>query len=70
MSHDGGHLLRVQYCNLMACSPPNAELDAATGIRVVLRRLDLRDIRVVCKLGGTIDDSELVSGFVFDQKVW
>jgi len=32
-------------------------------------RLDLRDIRVVCKAGGTIDDSELVAGCVFDQKV-
>jgi chaperonin GroEL (HSP60 family) len=32
-------------------------------------RLDLRDIRVVCKVGGTIDDSELVAGCVFDQKV-
>jgi len=32
-------------------------------------RLDLRDIRVVCKAGGTIDDSELVEGCVFDQKV-
>jgi T-complex protein 1 subunit delta len=31
--------------------------------------LDLRDIRVVCKVGGTIDDSELVDGCVFDQKV-
>lgn len=30
--------------------------------------LDLRDIRVVCKVGGTIDDSELVDGCVFDQK--
>ncbi|WIA22924.1 hypothetical protein OEZ85_001296 [Tetradesmus obliquus] len=30
--------------------------------------LDLRDIRVVCKVGGTIDDSELVAGCVFDQK--
>uniref|UniRef100_A0A7S0VJK2 T-complex protein 1 subunit delta n=1 Tax=Polytomella parva TaxID=51329 RepID=A0A7S0VJK2_9CHLO len=30
--------------------------------------LDLRDIRVVCKSGGTIDDSEMVDGIVFDQK--
>ncbi len=36
---------------------------------VMLCRLDLRDIRVVCKVGGTIDDSELVDGCVFDQKV-
>lgn len=32
------------------------------------RRLDLRDIRVLCKPGGTVDDSELVDGLVFDQK--
>jgi len=32
------------------------------------RRLDLRDIRVVTKLGGTVDDSEMVDGMVFDQK--
>lgn len=30
--------------------------------------LDLRDIKVVCKTGGTVDDSELVEGLVFDQK--
>lgn len=30
--------------------------------------LDLRDIRIVTKLGGTIDDSELVEGLVFAQK--
>lgn len=33
-----------------------------------LSRLDLRDIKVVTKLGGTVDDSELVDGMVFDQK--
>mmetsp|Transcript_6626 Transcript_6626/g.19106 ORF Transcript_6626/g.19106 Transcript_6626/m.19106 type:complete len:533 (-) Transcript_6626:188-1786(-) len=30
--------------------------------------LDLRDIKLVCKLGGTVDDSEMVDGMVFDQK--
>eukprot|EP00898_Chlorokybus_atmophyticus_P007926 jgi/Chlat1/8134/Chrsp75S07578 len=30
--------------------------------------VDLRDIRIVQKLGGTVDDSELVDGLVFDQK--
>lgn len=30
--------------------------------------LDLRDIKVVCKLGGTVDDSSLVEGTVFDHK--
>ncbi|KAK9838085.1 hypothetical protein WJX81_000074 [Elliptochloris bilobata] len=30
--------------------------------------LDLKDIKVVTKLGGTVDDSEAVPGMVFDQK--
>jgi T-complex protein 1 subunit delta len=29
--------------------------------------VDLRDIRVVKRLGGTLEDTELVEGFVFDQ---
>jgi len=31
-------------------------------------RLDLRDIKVITKGGGTVDDSELIDGLVFDQK--
>jgi T-complex protein 1 subunit delta len=31
-------------------------------------RLDLRDIRVISKPGGTIDESSLVDGLVLDQK--
>ena len=34
----------------------------------VLCSLDLRDIKVVTKLGGTVDDSEMVDGMVFDHK--
>ncbi|GFH08705.1 T-complex protein 1 subunit delta [Haematococcus lacustris] len=34
----------------------------------MLQRLDLRDIRVISKPGGTVDDSQLVDGLVFDQK--
>jgi len=30
--------------------------------------LDLNDIRIITKPGGTIDDSEMVDGIVFDQK--
>ena len=30
--------------------------------------LDLRDIKVVTKLGGTVDDSEMVDGMVFDHR--
>ena len=33
-----------------------------------MRSLDLKDIKVVTKLGGTVDDSEAVPGMVFDQK--
>ncbi len=32
------------------------------------RRLDLRDVKVVTKLGGTVDDSEMVQGMVFDHR--
>merc|ERR1719230_634687 len=38
-------------------------IDPATATNV-----DLRDISVVKKLGGTIDDTELVDGLVFTQK--
>ena len=33
-----------------------------------MHRLDLRDVKVVTKLGGTVDDSELVPGMVFDHR--
>jgi T-complex protein 1 subunit delta len=31
--------------------------------------VDLRDIRLVCKLGGTIDDTEMVDGLILKQNV-
>ena len=37
-------------------------------IACALCSLDLKDIKVVTKLGGTVDDSELVEGMVFDHK--
>lgn len=37
-------------------------IDPATAINV-----DLRDIKIVKKLGGTIDDTELIEGLVFDK---
>jgi len=37
-------------------------------ICLLWRSLDLKDIKVVTKLGGTVDDSEAVPGMVFDQK--
>ena len=38
------------------------------GICSLVCSLDLRDIKVVTKLGGTVDDSELVEGMIFDHK--
>jgi T-complex protein 1 subunit delta len=35
----------------------------------VATNVDLSDIRVVKKLGGTVEDTELVNGLVFTQKV-
>ena len=30
--------------------------------------MDLRDVKVVTKLGGTVDDSEMIDGMLFDHK--
>lgn len=56
-----------QYSTLLAPIAVDAILrviDPKTATNV-----DLRDIRVVKKLGGTIDDTELIDGIVFTQKV-
>eukprot|EP01137_Pigoraptor_chileana_P023695 Opistho-2@90425 len=56
-----------QYSNLLAPIAVDAVLhviDPKTSVNV-----DLRDIRVVKKLGGTIEDCELVDGLVFTQRV-
>lgn len=37
-------------------------IDPKTAVNV-----DLKDIRIVKKLGGTIDDTELIDGLVFDK---
>lgn len=55
----------------------NSDLLAPLAVDAVLRLvnpeadhvIDLKDIRVTKKLGGTIDDTELVNGLVFDQHV-
>ncbi|KAL6067604.1 T-complex protein 1 subunit delta [Balamuthia mandrillaris] len=55
-----------QYSNLLAPLAVNAVLqviDPKTATNV-----DLRDIKIVSKLGGLIDDTELVDGLVFTQK--
>eukprot|EP00199_Chlamydomonas_sp_CCMP681_P000898 CAMPEP_0119110492 /NCGR_PEP_ID=MMETSP1180-20130426/30097_1 /TAXON_ID=3052 ORGANISM="Chlamydomonas cf sp, Strain CCMP681" /NCGR_SAMPLE_ID=MMETSP1180 /ASSEMBLY_ACC=CAM_ASM_000741 /LENGTH=531 /DNA_ID=CAMNT_0007096859 /DNA_START=18 /DNA_END=1613 /DNA_ORIENTATION=+ len=55
-----------QYSSLLS---PIA-VDAVTQVIDPARphMLDLRDIRVISKTGGTIDDSTLIDGLVFDQK--
>jgi T-complex protein 1 subunit delta len=54
----------------------HTHLLAPIAVQAVLRvidpavdtNVDLRDIRIVKKLGGTIDDTDLVDGLVLDQK--
>ena len=53
-----------QYSSLLA---PMA-VDSVLKILGDSGTVDLRDIRVVKKFGGTIDDSEMVDGLVFDQR--
>ncbi|KAI3802429.1 hypothetical protein L1987_30561 [Smallanthus sonchifolius] len=36
---------------------------------VKLNLVDLRDVKIMKKLGGTVDDTELVKALVFDKKV-
>eukprot|EP01100_Stratorugosa_tubuloviscum_P011221 TRINITY_DN497_c1_g1_i1.p1 TRINITY_DN497_c1_g1~~TRINITY_DN497_c1_g1_i1.p1 ORF type:complete len:537 (-),score=272.46 TRINITY_DN497_c1_g1_i1:128-1738(-) len=56
-----------QYSNILAPIAVDAILriiDPATASNV-----DLRDIRIVNKVGGTLEDTELVDGIVFNQKI-
>ncbi|KAG2423719.1 hypothetical protein HXX76_015109 [Chlamydomonas incerta] len=55
-----------QYSSLLSPMAVDAVLKVMDPARPNL--LDLRDIKVVSKVGGTIDDSEMVDGMVFDQK--
>lgn len=55
-----------QYSSLMSPMAVEAVLRVMDPTHPQL--LDLRDIKVVCKVGGTMDDSELIDGMVFDQK--
>lgn len=53
----------------------SAELFSPLAVKAVMRvidpktatNVDLKDIRIVKKLGGTIDDTELINGLVFDK---
>ena len=56
-----------QYSSLLSPIAVDAVLkviDPATAVNV-----DLKDIRIVTKLGGTIDDTELIDGLVLTQNV-
>lgn len=55
-----------QYSSLLSPMAVDAVLKVMDPARPNM--LDLRDIKVVAKVGGTIDDSEMVDGMVFDQK--
>jgi chaperonin GroEL (HSP60 family) len=55
-----------QYSSIFAPMAVDAVLHILDQKRADL--LDLKDIRVVSKVGGTIDDSELVDGMIFSQK--
>ena len=57
ISNNASLLAPLAVDALLSILPPNAT------------NVDLKDIAVVKKLGGTIDDTELVKGLVFTQKV-
>lgn len=51
-----------------ASSPVLGSADVSSGA-TEQTNVDLRDIRLVKKVGGTIDDTELVEGLVLEQNV-
>ncbi|VAI83960.1 T-complex protein 1 subunit delta-like [Triticum dicoccoides] len=55
-----------QYSGLLAPLAVDAALSVVDPAHPEL--LDLRDIRIIKKLGGTVDDTELVRGLIFDKK--
>lgn len=54
-----------QYSSLLAPLAVDAVLNVVDPAKPDI--VDLRDIRVVKKLGGTVDDTEMVEGLVFDK---
>ncbi|XP_068641047.1 T-complex protein 1 subunit delta-like [Aristolochia californica] len=56
-----------QYSTLLAPLAVDAVLSVVDPAHPDL--VDLRDIKIVKKLGGTVDDTELVKGLVFDKRV-
>ncbi|KAJ7516326.1 hypothetical protein O6H91_22G053800 [Diphasiastrum complanatum] len=55
-----------QYSSLLAPLAVDAVLNAIDQTRPDF--VDLRDIKVIKKLGGTVDDTEMIKGLVFDKK--
>ncbi|CAA2980452.1 T-complex 1 subunit delta [Olea europaea subsp. europaea] len=55
-----------QYSSLLAPLAVDAVLSVVDPAKPDL--VDLKDIKIVKKLGGTVDDTELVKGLVFDKK--
>eukprot|EP00798_Chlamydomonas_sp_ICE-L_P028290 gene28290-31398_t len=55
-----------QYSNLLSPMAVDAALKVQNPANPNM--LDLNDIKIVNKVGGTVDDSELIDGLVFDQK--
>ncbi|XP_057487538.1 T-complex protein 1 subunit delta [Actinidia eriantha] len=56
-----------QYSSLLAPIAVDSVLSVVDPEKPDL--VDLRDVKIVKKLGGTVDDTELVKGLVFDKKV-
>ncbi|KAJ4973339.1 hypothetical protein NE237_006513 [Protea cynaroides] len=56
-----------QYSTLLAPLAVDAVLSVVDPAKPDL--VDLRDVKIVKKPGGTVDDTELVKGLVFDKKV-
>lgn len=56
-----------QYSNLLAPMSVEAVLKVIDPARD--DNVDLRDIKIVTKLGGTIEETEMVNGLVLDQKI-
>ena len=55
-----------QYSSLLAPLAVDAVLSVVDPAHPDL--VDLRDVKIVKKLGGTVDDTELIKGLVFDKK--
>jgi len=56
-----------QHSSLLAPMAVDAVLEVIAD-PATSKNVDLKDIKIIKKLGGTVDDSELVQGVVFDRK--